>query len=180
MSSKEIPQAPEWRVNRWFNAEKPLSLRDLRGRVVVLHAFQMLCPGCVFYGLPQTQRIRDLFPEDKVSVIGLHTVFEHHDVMTPAALAAFIHEYKFSFPIGVDEPEDVGGLPYTMRVYGMRGTPSLVLIDRSGFIRHHGFGREDDMRLGAEIGSLLNESVSAQMPDMMVAQSGCTAESCAP
>src|SRR3546814_10131498 len=38
--------APELDVVRWFNSA-PLTLAGLRGRVVVIGAFQMLCPGCV-------------------------------------------------------------------------------------------------------------------------------------
>src|SRR3546814_7952451 len=41
------PMAPEWTVSRWFNADGAPSLQSLRGRVVFLHAFQMLCPACV-------------------------------------------------------------------------------------------------------------------------------------
>ena len=37
--------APELVVSRWFNTSEPLTLAGLRGRVVMLHAFQMLCPG---------------------------------------------------------------------------------------------------------------------------------------
>ena len=68
--------APALRVAQWFNTENPITLESLRGRVVVLHAFQMLCPGCVSHGIPQAQRIRDAFLASDVSVIGLHTVFE--------------------------------------------------------------------------------------------------------
>lgn len=156
-----LHRAPEWKTTRWFNARAPIALDDLAGRIVVLHSFQMLCPGCVAHGLPQAQKIHDSFDPKEVAVIGLHTVFEHHDVMTPAALEAFIHEYRLTFPIGVDAPEDPRGLPYTMRVYGMRGTPSLVLIDRAGMIRRHGFGPEDDLRVGAAIGMLMTEKPGA-------------------
>lgn len=152
--------APEWRTTRWFNAA-PLTLAGLRGRVVALHAFQMLCPGCVFYGLPQAQRIHDNFSRDDVAVVGLHTVFEHHAVNTPEALAAFIHEYRLGFPIGIDEAGEPDGLPRTMRAYGLRGTPSLVLIDHAGMIRKHGFGQEDDMRVGSEIAMLVQEARQA-------------------
>lgn len=179
MSSKALQQAPDWRVSRWFNTDRPLSLQDLRGRIVVLHAFQMLCPGCVLHGLPQAQRVRELFDERDVAVIGLHSVFEHHDVMTPAALEAFIHEYRLEFPIGVDEADEQP-LPWTMRTYGMRGTPTLVLIDRAGFIRRHSFGREDDLRLGAEIGVLLREPAPSREAHKAPAQSVCTDEFCAP
>jgi len=42
----EFPMAPEWQVETWFNTKVPLHLADLRGKVILLHAFQMLCPGC--------------------------------------------------------------------------------------------------------------------------------------
>ena len=106
--------APAWQVTRWFNTRAPIALADLRGKVVVLHTFQMLCPGCVFHALPQTQKIAQLFAGDDVAVIGLHTVFEHHAAMTPVALEAFIHEFRLSFPIGVDEPGQPGPVPKTM------------------------------------------------------------------
>ena len=36
--------APELAVSEWFNTPVPLTLEALRGRVVLLHAFQLLCP----------------------------------------------------------------------------------------------------------------------------------------
>ncbi len=149
--------APELSVSRWFNTPKPVTLADLRGRVVLLHAFQMLCPGCVAHGTPQAQRAHELFSDAGLAVLGLHTVFEHHAAMTPVSLEAFIHEYRLTFPIGVDQAADDGPIPLTMRRYHMRGTPTAILIGRDGTIRHHGFGQEDDLALGAIIGALLSE-----------------------
>lgn len=148
--------APALRVNRWFNTTAPLTLAALRGKVVVLHAFQMLCPGCVAHGTPQAQRVAAHFAPNEVAVIGLHTVFEHHDVMTPRALEVFIHENRLSFPIAVDEPGD-DHIPRTMRAYRMQGTPSLILIDRRGNVRLHEFGALSDLSVGASIGRLLAE-----------------------
>jgi hypothetical protein len=48
----------------------------------------------------------------------------------------------------------------TMARYQMRGTPTAILIGRDGTIRHHGFGQEQDLTLGAIIGTLLAEDVS--------------------
>ena len=42
--------------------------------------------------------------------------------------------------------------------YKMRGTPSLVLIDRQGLVRKHAFGAVEDLRIGAEIGALAAEN----------------------
>ena len=125
---------------------------------VPLEAFQMLCPGCVSHALPQAQRVAALFPPDQVAVIGLHSVFEHHAAMKPEALAAFLHEYRIAFPVAVDAPTPGDRIPQTMRAFGLRGTPSTVLIDRAGRIRLSHFGRLDDLRLGAEIMALVCEA----------------------
>jgi peroxiredoxin len=148
--------APEWHTTEWFNTPEPLSLAALRGRVVMVCAFQMLCPGCVSQGLPQAQRVAGLFQPADVAVIGLHSVFEHHAVMTPEALAVFIHEYRLTFPIAIDRPGE-SGIPHTMAAYAFEGTPTLVLIDREGRIRKQSLGAVDDMAIGGEIGLLLGE-----------------------
>ena len=151
--------AAEWATAQWFNCAAPVTLGSLRGKVVVLHAFQMLCPGCVQHGLPQASRIHATFPAQDVAVVGLHTVFEHHAAMTPVSLQAFLHEYRIAFPVGVDLPSTAQGdpVPQTMRAYAFRGTPSLVLIDRRGFLRRHSFGADDDLLVGAAIAALLAE-----------------------
>lgn len=149
--------APDWHVAQWFNVASPLTLEGLRGKVVALHAFQMLCPGCVTISIPQAQRIARAFDPDQLAVIGIHTVFEHHDVMTPQALAVFIQEFQLSFPIAVDLPASSGPIPQTMAAYAMQGTPTLILIDRRGRLRKHAFGTEHDMRIGADIAFLLAE-----------------------
>ena len=147
--------APEIAVTQWFNTDRQLTLADLRGRPVLIHAFQMLCPACVGHGTPQTERAHRMFRNTDLQVIGLHTVFEHHAAMTPVSLAAFIHENRLTFPIGVDAPGEGTPLPVTMGRYQMQGTPTSILIDRNGMILHHGFGQEDDMALGAAIMSAL-------------------------
>lgn len=153
--------APAWTTTRWFNHDGPALQPDLlHGRVVVLHAFQMLCPACVHHGLPQAQRIEATFAVNDVAVIGLHTVFEHHAAMTPVSLEAFLHENRIRFAVGVDAaaPDSSDPVPVTMRSYGFQGTPSLVMIDRLGRVRRHSFGAEEDLTVGAAIAALLAEA----------------------
>jgi thiol-disulfide isomerase/thioredoxin len=152
-----FPFAPPISSSLWLNTPAPLTLGELRGRVVVLHAFQMLCPGCVSHGLPQTIEIQRSFDPRAVTVVGLHSVFEHHDIMTPRALRVFVHEYRLTFPIAVDQPSNDHALPRTMRAYSMQGTPTVVLIDARGQIRAQHFGAVADLLLGAELGRLLAE-----------------------
>src|SRR5262245_56477729 len=108
--------APELEIKTWLNTAEPLTLASLRGRVVFAVAFQMLCPGCVSEGLPQAQRARAMFSEGDLAVIGLHTVFEHHEAQgTETALKAFLHEYRIGFPDGIDMPNPDDPLPKTMQ-----------------------------------------------------------------
>lgn len=172
MTAADFPLAPAWQVSQWFNTDRPLDLAPLRGRVVVLHAFQILCPGCVSHGVPQAERIHRLFASDGVAVVGLHTVFEHHEAMTPIALKAFLHEYRVTHPVGMDTAVAGDPIPATMRAYALEGTPSLILIDRAGHLRLKHFGRLEDLVVGREVMRLAAEPapISAR----------CTDEGCRP
>jgi hypothetical protein len=174
MTTMTLATAPELDIARWFNSA-PLSLAGLRGRVVVIGAFQMLCPGCVAESLPQLRRIHDICPGDAVTVIGLHSVFEHHAAMTPVSLEPFLHEYRIAWPVAVDRHDDPAGVPVTMARYGLRGTPSLLLIDRQGRLRLHRFGHVPDLAVGAAIQQLLDEGEGKGVA--VVAEGG--GESCA-
>lgn len=155
--------APEWVTSAWLNSPEPLTLRGLRGNVVLIHAFQMLCPGCVARGIPQAQRVAELFAGAPLVVVGLHTVFEHHAAMQIESLRAFVHEYRINFPVGIDAPDPNGEpTPQTMRAYAMRGTPTTILIDAQGRRRKQVFGGHEDLLLGAEIQTLLLEAASTQ------------------
>ena len=151
--------APELIVSDWINTTVPLSLAALRGKVVVIEAFQMLCPGCVSHGLPQASQIARTFSRDSVQVIGLHCVFEHHEIQgSKAALSAFNQEYGWPFPIAIDQPSQESAIPCTMAALGLRGTPSLVIIDRMGMVRHNHFGHVHDMLIGAQIAELIADA----------------------
>ncbi|HEX8609892.1 MAG TPA: TlpA disulfide reductase family protein [Telluria sp.] len=150
--------APEFQVSAWLNAPGPVSLAGLRGKVVAVYAFQMLCPGCVSHGIPQAKQIQATFTRGDVEVLGLHTVFEHHAAMGRIALEAFIHEYRIDFPVGIDQPSETGPVPLTMDRYQLRGTPTLLLFDRHGVLRHTLLGAVHDMRAGALIARLVAET----------------------
>lgn len=76
-------KAPELSVEKWLNTEKPISIKNSLGKVMVFEAFQMLCPGCVLEGLPKFQRLYNYFSSNKnIVLFGLHTVFEHYQPMT--------------------------------------------------------------------------------------------------
>ena len=171
-----MTDTPKWDVSQWFNTDTDLTLASFAGKVVVLEAFQMLCPGCVAHGLPLAQAVQRIFPNDKVAVVGLHTVFEHHAAMAPVSLAAFLHEYRITFPVGVDTATS-SGQPKTMQAYQMLGTPSLFLFDKAGNLRGHYLGDVSELALGAEIATLLNEPLPSNILTDTVG-AVCTTEEC--
>ncbi len=75
---------PELAVTRWLNASEQLSLARLRDRVVVVLAFQMLCPGCVEHAIPQTKRLRARFIDLEQSRVAVEAV---HAIVTVEAAA---------------------------------------------------------------------------------------------
>jgi hypothetical protein len=170
--------APDWRIAHWLNASAPLSVEALRGKAILAVAFQMLCPGCVSLSLPQAQRARATFDPRDLAVVGVHTVFEHHEAQgSPQALAAFLHEYRIDFPVGIDA-QSKEGVPETMRAYQMQGTPTTILIDRAGMLRLQKFGHLDDLRLGAAIQDLIGETTFATVAKEVEAAGACDEDGC--
>ncbi|MEP3052190.1 MAG: TlpA disulfide reductase family protein [Erythrobacter sp.] len=171
-----FPQAPELHIREWLNSDGAPTVQGLLGKVILIEAFQMLCPGCVSHGLPQAMRAAASFDPADVAVLGLHSVFEHHEAQgSRAALEAFLHEYRITFPVGIDQQSDHGKLPMTMHEYGLQGTPSIVLIDREGRIRKTKLGAENDMTLGAEIMALVGEQPASQLAsDEEASPDGCS------
>lgn len=146
---------PEIEASHWINTDAPPSLVSLRGKVVVVAVFQMLCPGCAGSSLPQARNLHALFSTEDLVVIGLHSVFEHHQVMTLDALKVFAREYRLQFPIAVDRPVPGSSVPATMRQWALQGTPTLMVFGRDGELALQHFGHLDDLRLGAILGELI-------------------------
>lgn len=149
------PSPFELSVSQWFNTDNAVNLELLKGRVVVVGAFQMLCPGCVMHSIPQLKKLHELSRKLPLTVIGLHTVFEHHQAMQPHALEVFINEYRLQFAVGVAAFEKNNLMPKTMEDWRMQGTPSTFVFSATGELCLHQFGHVDNLSLGIVIGQLL-------------------------
>jgi len=174
-----VTQVPEIIAADWLNTPEPLSLAAMRGRIIVIEAFQMLCPGCVQHGLPLAKLVQKTFPADAVQVVGLHCVFEHHKAMEKHALEAFVHEYQLTFPIAIDQPAKAGPLPETMKAWQLQGTPSMLIIGQDGTLAAHYFGYVNELVVGAQIGALLEASEAASKPNVLP-EDGTSVGGCVP
>lgn len=150
--------APELEVSAWLNQD-PGSLRDHRGRVVLIEFVQLRCPGSTQFLIPLFQRWEALYGERAdVVFISIHSVFEDPDSQTPRQLAEFVHENAIRHPVGIDAYDDAGDrVPLTMRRYRAGGTPHLAIIDREGRLRFSHFGVFDPLPVEAFLGRLLEE-----------------------
>lgn len=111
-------------------------------------------------------------------VIVLHAVFEHHDVMGPKALRAFLSECRIRFPVGIDQAANDSSIPLTMRAYGLQGTPSVVVFDGEGRVRFSRLGQIKDLHLGAVIGELLAATQWGATSDTLSCSDGLSSASC--
>lgn len=178
MQTNIIQMAPELAVSRWFNTAEPITLSSLLGRPVLLHSFQLLCPGCVSDSIPQIKKIERTFHQTDLVILGLHTVFEHHSAMSAVTLEAFIDEYRLKHPVGIDMAEEGLATPITMRRYGMRGTPSSVLIGRNGEVLHHAYGVEDDLTVGARLALAIGTPAGVSASSSASEDNGCADGKC--
>ncbi len=154
MLNPETP--PEFTTQRWFNTDVPMTLASLKGKVVFVTAFQMQCEASLKHGLPQAARLSRSFNADEVAVIALNTAFNEPDKQAAGALEAFIRDNGLTFPIAKDKP-DGAHLPKTMAAYEIRATPTILIFDRQGRLRRHYLGQVDDIRIAAEIMTLVIE-----------------------
>jgi len=150
--------AIEISASSWLNTDAAIDLSSLKGQVVVIVTFQMLCPGCVSHCLPQASKIHQLYGDQGIQVIGLHTVFEHHAAMGETSLKAFLHEYGIKFPVAIDQASDHSDIPQTMARLGLRGTPTTIVLDAKGEVRLNHFGQVPDLVLGEMLGQLRHEA----------------------
>ncbi len=93
MFAKIGTQAPNIKISEWVQGI-PTNIDKLRGNVIVLELFQVNCPGCFLYGLPQSISLYERFKNSDVKVIGLATAFEDYDKNTLDNLKSLLTEGK--------------------------------------------------------------------------------------
>lgn len=144
-------------ISKWLNIEEE-EFNFSRPTVKLLHFFQMKCRGCVVYGIPEAKEMAEAFQGRDFEVVGIHSVFEHHEEMTESHLREFLKEQDVLFPIGIDSYKEGHWMPETMKNLNLQGTPTTILLDKKGHIRLQTFGVVGAERLKKSIEVLLNES----------------------
>jgi thiol-disulfide isomerase/thioredoxin len=111
-----------------------VSLRGLRGNVVVIEFWTFGCINCV-RTLPFMVRIDARYRTEGLVVVGIHTPEFHHEAGAGAVRAA-VASHRLRYGVGLDNSYA------TWQAYGVEFWPTLFVLDRRGAIarRHVGEG----------------------------------------
>lgn len=74
-------KAPNLKISKWVQG-LPANIDKLKDNVVLVEVFQVNCPGCFQYGIPEAIDIYKKYRDDGVRIIGLATAFEDYDKNT--------------------------------------------------------------------------------------------------
>lgn len=81
MVAKIGNKAPNLKVSKWVQG-LPTNIDKEKENVVLIEVFQVNCPGCFLYGIPESIEIYNKYRKDGVIVLGLATAFEDYDKNT--------------------------------------------------------------------------------------------------
>jgi thiol-disulfide isomerase/thioredoxin len=198
-------KAPNLQVSTWVQG-KPTNIDSEKGNVVIVEVFQVNCPGCFLYSIPETIEIYRKYNDKGLTVLGIATAFEDFDKNNLENLQKLLSTgeiigetyrafssigqlndenklpYRIPFPVAMDmlvkhsgpltqskildfieanipsfrsSPEKdrqaliervkqyLQSKEYsakTFEEYALRGTPSVILIDRKGILKETYFG----------------------------------------
>lgn len=126
LSAPDFPEGLEW-----LNTERPLSLRDLRGKIVLLDFWTYCCINCMHI-LPDLKRLEKKYERELV-VIGVHSA-KFFTEQESRNIRQAILRYEIEHPVVNDNQMRIWEL------YGVRAWPTLVLIDPQGKIVYYRSG----------------------------------------
>src|SRR5579884_3275050 len=160
----DLDQAPEFTgTERWFNTPggRPLSLRQLRGHVVLVDFWTYTCINCI-RTLPFLKGLYATYHPYGLEIVGVETpefTFEQEAGNVQQA----IRSDGLRYPVVQDNRYG------TWNAYENEYWPAEYLIDAAGQVRHTQFGEGDYKQSEVAVRTLLYEAGVAQLPPPMTA-----------
>jgi thiol-disulfide isomerase/thioredoxin len=148
MSTTEAPvRAPEIDgAVAWINVDRPLSLKALRGKVVLLDFWTYGCVNCM-HVLPDLARLEKKYANELV-VIGVHSP-KFDNEKNIENVRKIVQRYEIKHPVAQDTDFRI------WRAYTVRAWPTQVLIDPAGYLvggaSGEGHGEQFDRAIAAVI-----------------------------
>ena len=124
--------APELRdVSAWINSQ-PLTLLQVRGKVVVVHFWAFGCINCI-RNLPHYDSWHEKFAKSGLTVVGIHTP-ETESERSLDNLKRQVNERKIEYPVAFDASAQ------NWKAWANDMWPSVYLIDKQGRVRNWWYG----------------------------------------
>ena len=143
------PGTPDFPATlEWLNTDKPLTLRDLRGKVVLLDFWTYCCINCIHI-IPDLKKLEAKYPNELV-VIGVHSAkFENEK--DAENIRSAILRYEIEHPVINDKDFIV------WKSFGAQAWPTLVVLDPTGKYVGYVSGEGNYDVLDQTIGKLISE-----------------------
>ncbi len=109
----------------WINIDHPLSLTDLKGKIVLLDFWTYGCINCIHI-IPDLKRLETEFSNVLV-VIGVHSAKFKNEGST-ANIREVVQRYEVTHPVVNDKDFTI------WQTYGVQAWPTTVLIDPAGMV----------------------------------------------
>ena len=157
--------APDFTGNqRWFNTagDRPLSLGELRGKVVLVDFWTYTCINCI-RTLPYLKAWDERYRDKGLTIVGVHTPefpFERDAENVKDAIA----QNGLRYPVAQDNDYA------TWDAYGNQFWPAKYLIDARGQVRYTHFGEGDYEETEEAIRRLLEEAGRGPPPGLAEAR----------
>lgn len=155
----------------WVNS-KPLSVEQLRGKVVLVDFWTYSCINCI-RTIPYVRAWAEKYRDQGLVVIGVHApefAFEKRIDNVKSAVT----DFDIRYPVAIDNDFAI------WRAFGNSYWPAHYFIDAEGRIRHHHFGEGDYTRSERVIQELLAEAAGNSRSDSGFVQPDATGAEAAP
>ncbi|MBZ5555166.1 MAG: redoxin domain-containing protein [Acidobacteriia bacterium] len=136
----------------WLNVEHPLTIQDLRGKVVLLDFWTYCCINCM-HVIPDLKKLETKYG-GALAVIGVHSA-KFQNEKESGNIREAILRYEIEHPVINDANFAI------WRRYAVRAWPTLVLIDPDGYVVGEVSGEGNYTALDRAIGQLVDQFKAA-------------------
>ena len=144
---KDGPPAPEFTgISKWLNSD-PMTLEQLRGKVVLIDFWTYTCINCI-NTLPYVKTWNQKYKDRGLAVIGVHTPEYPFERDTDNVKTA-IKRFGITYPVAQDNQYA------TWSAYNNQYWPAFYLLDKKGKVAYTHFGEGDYAQTEAAIQALL-------------------------
>jgi peroxiredoxin len=132
---KPVPEWPVKTPEKWVQGG-PLTLSDLRGKVVLIRFFMDAdCPLCRGTA-PALNEFHRLYSSRGLTVVGMYTPKPRPRAVPADVVRRYVEAYGFEFPVAVDDDWSALRRLWLDRMPEAEYTSASLLIDRNGILRH--------------------------------------------